>query len=201
MAKTTFEEEVYLRALTGRLVGKAIGDLGANKLAVVAHKNIICSSIATATEVAFLDETDGVVHHFIYEEAEDVVNRVAKFSPEVVLIQMGGESEVEKIKGDFKALLKKMADREIPADLVVHVRTFASGAFDEALKDERIKGYLTNIGVYIYTVDFDRGRFILNEAIFDGEGYYLHPILEYHVSMEHADLLNRSLKNRTLRWG
>lgn len=32
MAKTTFEEEIYLRALTGRLVGKALADLGSTRL-------------------------------------------------------------------------------------------------------------------------------------------------------------------------
>ena len=34
-ALATFEEKIYLRALTGRLVGKALADLGVNKLVAV----------------------------------------------------------------------------------------------------------------------------------------------------------------------
>ena len=92
MALTTFEEEIYLRALTGRLVGKALADLGVNKLAVVAPKNIICSSIATATEAAFLDHSGGVTYHFMVElgkNEEEVAKRVKEFGAQV-LLQFGG---------------------------------------------------------------------------------------------------------------
>ncbi len=200
MALTTFEEEIYLRALTGRVVGRAIADLGANKVAVVAGKNIICSSIATATEAAFLDKAEGRVYHFLYEDnAEELASRLLEYGPELTLIQFGGESSKEEVIASFKDLVKALARKQLWSDLLIHVRTFAAGAFDEALKDEEVKAYLSNVGLYVYTVDFDKGLFLLNEIVLDEEaekGYHLTPILEYSLTLEHVDLLNRSLKDR-----
>jgi len=85
MIKTTFEEKIYLRALTGRLVGKALADLGLNKVAVVASRNIICSSIATATKVTFTTLSGGVTYHFLAEKGKEaeIAERVKEFAPQV----------------------------------------------------------------------------------------------------------------------
>ncbi|WP_297512906.1 hypothetical protein [Thermococcus sp.] len=115
MAKTTFEEEIYLRALTGRLVGKALADLGLNKVTVVASRNIICSSIATATEATFITLSGGVTCHFL-------------------------------------------AEKDVPGAFVVHVRIFAAGGLAEALKDEKIREYLSKKDLFVYTVGFDEDK-------------------------------------------
>ena len=117
MPLTTFEEEIYLRALTGRLVGIAVAKLGVNKLAVVAPKNIICSSIATATEAAFLDHSGGVTYHFMVElggNEEEVAKRLKEFNAQAVLLQFGGEDPIEKVKESFVKLLKAMAKEGVP---------------------------------------------------------------------------------------
>ncbi|MEB3860700.1 MAG: hypothetical protein GSR84_00590 [Desulfurococcales archaeon] len=202
MPLTTFEEEIYLRALTGRLVGKALADLGANKLAVVAPKNIICSSIATATEATFIEAGNGVTYHFMVEtganEAE-VAERLAKFAPQVTLLQFGGESPIEEVRRSFVALLKEMAARRVPGDVVVHVRIFAAKGLDEALQNPEVREYLRTRNVYVYTVGFDEGKVYINRIAINEDGSYaLEKIREYQVTLEHADLLNRSIKNRRL---
>ncbi len=202
MPLTTFEEEIYLRALTGRLVGKALADLGVNKLAVVAPKNIICSSIATATEATFIEASNGVTYHYMVEpeanEAE-IAERLASFTPQVTLLQFGGETPIEIVKRSFVKLLKEMAAKRVPGDVVVHVRIFAAKGFDEALKDPEVREYLRTRNVYVYTVGFDEGKVYINRIVINEDSTYtLDKIREYQVTLEHADLLNRSIKNRRL---
>ena len=199
MPLTTFEEEIYLRALTGRMVGKAVSDLGVNKLAVVAPRNIICSSIATATEAAFLDYSGGVTYHFLVEPGKEaeIAGRLVEFKPQATLLQFGGETPIEETKKSFVELMKQMAEKNVPGDIVVHVRIFAAGGFAEAVKDEKVKKYLQERNVLVYTVDFDKGKVLVNKIEL-GDELKLVPIREYHVTLEHADLLNRSLKDRRI---
>ncbi len=199
MPLTTFEEEIYLRALTGRLVGIALSQLGVNKLAVVAPKNIICSSIAAATEAAFLDHSGGVTYHFMVElgknEAE-IAKRLKEFGAEVVLLQFGGEDPIEKVKESFAALLKAMAEEDVPGAIVFHVRIFAAGGVAKAIEDPKVKEYLGKKDLFVYTVGFDEGKVYVNKVKIEGNEFKLEKIKEYHVTLEHADLLNRSLKDR-----
>ncbi len=199
MPLTTFEEEIYLRALTGRLVGKAVADLGINKLAVVAPKNIICSSIATATEASFLDNSGGVTRHFLIEinkNEDEVARRLKEFKAEAVLLQFGGEDPIEEVKKSFVKLLKSMANEGVPGAIVFHVRIFAAGGVKEALSDSLIKDYLSKRPLFVYTVDFDNGKVYVNKMVLSDGEIKLEKIKEYQVTLEHADLLNRSLKDR-----
>jgi hypothetical protein len=197
---TTFEEEIYLRALTGRLVGIAIAKLGVNKLAVVAPRNIICSSIATATEASFIDHSGGVTYHFTVEPGrneEDVAERLKRFGAQVVLLQFGGETPIEEVKKSFVNLLKAMASKNVPGAIVFHVRIYAAGGVAEALKDRDVLEYLKSKDLYVYTVGFDEGKVYVNKIEIDAEGELkLNKLAEYQVTLEHADLLNRSLKDR-----
>ncbi len=199
MALTNFEEEIYLRALTGRMVGKAIADLGINKLAVVAPKNIICSSIAAATEASFLDHSGGVTYHFMVElgkNEEEIAGRLKDYGAQAVLLQFGGEDPIEEVKKSFITLLKASVKKNVPGAIVFHVRIFAAGGLAEALKDAEIKSYLANKDLYVYTVGFEEGKVYVNKIILEAESIKLEKIKEYQVTLEHADLLNRSLKNR-----
>jgi len=199
MPLTTFEEEIYLRALTGRMVGKAIADLNINKLAVVAPKNIICSSIATATEAAFIDHSGGVTYHFMVElgkNEEEIAKRLKDFNAQVVLLQFGGESPIDQVKASFVKLLKAMAKENVPGAIVFHVRIFAAGGVKEAIADEEIKKYLEGKDLFVYTVGFDEGKVYVNKVAIEGGELKLQKLTEYHVTLEHADLLNRSLKDR-----
>ncbi len=197
MPLTTFEEEIYLRALTGRMVGKAIADLGINKLAVVAPKNIICSSIATATEAAFLDHSGGVTYHFLVDNnEEEIAKRLKEFAAQVVLLQFGGETPIEETKKSFVKLLQAMAKENVPGAIVFHVRIFAAGGVKEAIADEAVKTYLEGKDLFVYTVGFDEGKVYVNKMKIENGEIKLEKLTEYHVTLEHADLLNRSLKDR-----
>ncbi len=198
MPLTTFEEEIYLRALTGRLVGKALADLGLNKLAVVASRNVICSSIAAATEATFITLSGGVTYHFMAESGSEgeLAKRLREFSAQAVLLQFGGETPIEDTKRSFVRLLRAMAEEEVPGSLIIHVRIFAAGGLKEALEGEKVRKYLESRDVFVYTVGFDEGKVYVNKVSIPS--LELMRLAEYHVTLEHADLLNRSLKDRRI---
>ncbi len=200
MAKTTFEEEIYLRALTGRLVGKALADLGLNKVAVVASRNVICSSIATATEATFITLGGGVTYHFLAEKGKEaeLAERVKAFAPQATVLQFGGETPIEETKEIFVETLRQFAGKEVPGAFVIHVRIFAAGGLAKALEDEKIREYLSKKDLFVYTVGFDEGKVYVNKIVLDGKEIKLEKIAEYQVTLEHADLLNRSLKDRSV---
>lgn len=202
MAKTTFGEEVYLRALTGRYVGEyVLRDYV--EVAVISPKNIICNSISAAAEATFVSKTGGRAIHLIAEQEtlDRMMEELEKFRPEAIVLMFGGETPIEETKKLFIEVLKKLAHSDIDSDLIVHVRIFAAGGLQEALKDEDIREYLIEQTVLVYTVDLDRGLFKINLAIISESGELeLHKLEQYVVSVEHAELLNRSLRDKTLQW-
>ena len=202
MAKTTFAEEIYLRALTGKVVGEHVLSVY-NKVAVVSIKNIICSSISAAAEAAFVMKTQGRAAHFIVEEgdADNVAREVAEFDPNAVILMFGGETPIEDTKKLFVETLKALSSLDLDTDIIVHVRIFAAGGLTEAVKDKDIAEFLNDREVYVYTVDFDKGLIILNDVFLEDNGeVVLSKLSEIPVTLEHADLLNRSLKDRTISW-
>lgn len=45
---------------------------------------------------------------------------------------------------------------------------------------------------------FDEGKVYVNKILLNGSDIKLEKIAEYQVTLEHADLLNRSLKDRSV---
>ncbi|WP_367883669.1 hypothetical protein [Thermococcus peptonophilus] len=104
---------------------------------------------------------------------------------------------IEETKRIFVETLRQFAEQDVPGGaFVIHVRIFAAGGLAEALKDEKIREYLGKKDLFVYTVGFDEGKVYVNKILLDGEEIKLEKIAEYQVTLEHADLLNRSLKDR-----
>ncbi len=202
MAKTSFGEEIYLRALTGKMVGELLLS-EYNKVAVISPKNIICAAISAAAEAAFVSASGGRAAHFIAEKGKlgEMVEKVKEFSPEAVVLMFGGETPIEETKELFVETLREMATQALEAELIFHVRIFAASGLEEAVKEEAIKDYLRNSVLFVYTVDLEKGLLLYNALDVDEEGgLYVEKLEEYPVSAEHAELLNRSLRDRTIAW-
>ncbi|MCD6171735.1 MAG: hypothetical protein J7J36_04905 [Thermoplasmata archaeon] len=198
--KTTIAEEIYLRALTGRLVGE---DLLAsyNKVAVVSMKNIICSAMVGASIASFVSQTGGRASHFIVEEGKekDVANQLEQYDGEAIILLFGGETPTEKAKKLFSNLLGEMAVHGIVADLIIHIRIFTAGGLDNAIKNNDVMQYLKERNVYVYTFDLDNGMMLIHEIELE-EDITLHKIAELPITCEHANLLNKSLRNKEITW-
>lgn len=143
-----------------------------------------------------------MTYHFLAEAGKeaDIAKRVKEFAPpQVTVLQFGGETPpIEETKKIFVETLRQFAEQDVPGAFVVHVRIFAAGGLAEALKDEKIREYLGKKDLFVYTVGFDEGKVYVNKILLDGEEIKLENIAEYQVTLEHADLLNRSLKDRSV---
>jgi hypothetical protein len=203
MAKTTFSEEIYLRALTGKVIAKSVlADY--SKLAVISPKNIICSSLSAACEAVYSEITDAPAMHFTVESGniQQTIDEVMEFQPDGILLMFGGETPIEETKKLFVDTLKALAQAEANADVIVHVRIFAAGGLHEAIKDKEIKSYLDEVAfASVYTFDLDNGKFVYSDALFtDTDEIILEKNFEIPITLEHADLLNRSLRDLTYEW-
>jgi len=202
MAKTNLEEEIHLRALTGIYVGQFVLD-SYTKVAVISQGNIICSSLSAASEAVFVSDTGGRTAHFIAENRSvpRIVKSVQEFAPQAILLMFGGETPMEETKKLFVEVLEKMAKAELEGDIILNVRIFAAGGLQDSLKKPKIKEYLLNREIIVYTFDLNIGLFFVNWVEMDDEGKIsLEKIEEYPVTAEHADLLNRSIRDRKLSW-
>ncbi|MCD6512570.1 MAG: hypothetical protein J7K61_03090 [Thermoplasmata archaeon] len=200
MAITTFAEEIYLCALTGRVVGEHLL-AGYDKIAVIGMKNILCSSMAAAIEASYVSKSGGRAWHFVAEKGDEekLARELAEYDAEAIAMMFTGESDIEETKEIFINVLKEMAEGDIIADIIIHARIYASGILMEAIEDEKIHAFLRERNIYVYTISLDDGFILVNEADFD-EGLELHRLAEIPVTVEHAILLNKSLKNRMIKW-
>jgi hypothetical protein len=202
MAKTTFSEEIYLRALTGKIVGSHVLS-GYNKIAVVSVKNTICSALSAAAEAVYSAETGGKAAHFTVEKekVKEAIENVSAFNPDAILLMFGGETPIEETKALFTETLQELAETNREFDIIVHVRIFAAGGLQEAIKSEEILAYLQNNNVTVYTVDFEKGELLYNDIYLpDADTIKLEKIAEVPLTVEHADLLNRSLRDKKVNW-
>jgi hypothetical protein len=201
MAKTTFSEEIYLRALTGKVIAEHVLD-DYKKLAIISVKNTICAAISAATEAVFVSKTGGRAAHYFVEEnnVEDVIQAVGEFDPDGVVLMFGGETPIEETKKLFVKTMEAIAKEEPDYDVILHVRIFAAGGLQEALKVPVVQEFADENELGVYTVDLDNGLFVFSSIHVEDQDFHLEKILEVPVTAEHAELLNLSLRDKTLTW-
>lgn len=201
MAKTTFSEEIYLRALTGKVVAENVLD-DYKKMAIISVKNTICASISAATEAVFVSKTGGRAAHFFIENdnVEQVIQQAIEFDPDGVVLMFGGETPIEETKKLFVKTMEVIARENPEFDVILHVRIFAAGGLQEALKIQAVQDYAEENEMGVYTVDLDTGLLIFSSLHVEDQEFHLHKILEVPVTAEHAELLNRSLRDKTIQW-
>jgi hypothetical protein len=201
MAKTTFSEEIYLRALTGKVIAEHVLD-DYKKMAIISVKNTICAAISAATEAVFVSKTGGRAAHYFVEEnnVEDVIQAVGEFDPDGVVLMFGGETPIEETKKLFVKTMEAIAKEEPDYDVILHVRIFAAGGLQEALKVPVVQEFAEENELGVYTVDLDNGLFIFSSIHVEDQDFHLEKILEVPVTAEHAELLNLSLRDKTLTW-
>jgi len=199
MAKLTLAEQYTLRGLTGRIVGEVLSDAyGIPSLGLVTNKTYICSSLAGAVEAAFLADKGGLgrVLTALTEKPEDAAAAVKQLEgANTVMLAYGGEADAETNYALTKAFLKAAAEADLDADLFFHVRIWVPGFVKKAVQeDPQIAEYLQDRALGSFTFDLDRGVFVFHAVEVGDEGKVeSEPLLEVPLSVEHTDLLRRSL--------
>ncbi|WP_457636891.1 hypothetical protein [Oceanithermus sp.] len=199
MANLSLAEQYTLRGLTGRIVGEVLADAyGIPSLGIVTNKTYICASLTGAIEAAFLADRGGLgrVTTAISEKPEDAAAAVkALAGSNTVMLAYGGEADGETNYALTKAFLEAAAEADLEADLFFHVRIWAPGFVKKAVEEsKKIADYLKERTLGAFGFDLERGVFIFHAVEVTDEGQVVsEPILETPLSVEHADLLKRSL--------
>jgi len=191
-------EEVYLRALTGYLVGaELVSDI--DRLAIIALPDRICMALAAAVAASYISKngyaaSEGRVR--VFEYAEGVAKRaVSEFKPSGVLVIFGGEAPLAEVREAFAKTLEDLRESGFSGTLVVHVRILlATDRLKSVAADPRLAGYLASLReVRTFTADLATGKFEFHRVSLSGGAPAFEKYGEAALTAEHVALLKASL--------
>jgi|GEM_PF-3727418 len=195
-----FSEMVELRVLTGQVVGyRALRDY--NRVAFIAMKNLLCTAIASSMESSYISATGGECRYFVLDEDyEDTADEVEKYSPNLIVVFVGGSKEFDSLREVLYNLFAALAKREIDSDFMFHLYTSQKVGLDVLREDEDIRNYLADKRLMTYTANFDDGLVEIRDLyLLEGE-IYSEVVEEYPISFRHTRIFNQGLKGRIVRF-
>ncbi|MGC9071690.1 MAG: hypothetical protein ACP5HK_03215 [Acidilobus sp.] len=192
-------EEVYLRALTGRLVGRELFK-GYNRIAIISYPDRVCESIAAAAAVAYLERFGygpSKVTVFDYQpDVDSLADKVVRWMPEAVYMAFGGEQKMADVNDMTIKVLKALARKGFKGALLIHVRAWlATKQFSTVTSDAELKAYLRSLKeIRLFTADANAKKFFFNMVKVNEDGSFsLTRYSEEEITDEHAQLLKLSL--------
>jgi|GEM_PF-291402 len=205
VSRASLDEEVYLRALTGRLVGLHLFE-GVNKLLILSHPDRICDSISAAAIVAFFDRVgygEGKVKVVSFDGTQKIGDQVVHFDPDGIYLAFGGEERMTEVGDVTMEALKQLMAAGYRGSLLIHVRVWlATKQLSFALSRGDLLQWLKGLReIRVFTADASARKFYFFRVQV-GEGKTeLYKYAEEDITQEHAELLKRSLPPpRRLRW-
>lgn len=193
------DEELYLRSLTGRLVGENLFD-GFRKIAVITYPDRICSAMASTAITSFSFFTgyrDGIGRVYVYDEKnlDSIARAVVEGGFEAVYIAYGGEQKMSVVAQAAQKTLDALRRAGFSGALLIHVRTWlATKQLSLVLADENIAGWLERLPeIRVFTADLGAGKFLFHRVKIDGRKAVLSLYREALLTREHIDLLKRSI--------
>jgi len=191
-------EEVYLRVLTGYLVGRNLLE-NTDRVAIITLPDRICLSIAASVATSLISkrgysESEGKIR--IYEYRRESIRRaVNDFKPDTVILLYGGEHSLQEVKEAFINTLKELSENGFKGTLIIHVRILlATNKLNDILGDAGLVEYLNSLGeVRTFTADLSQGKFIYHRVKFTPREVVMEKIGESNLTSEHISLLKASL--------
>jgi len=191
-------EDIYLRSLTGRLIGEHLFD-GYRKIAIITFPDRICSALVAATLSSYTYYTgysDNIGAVFTYDDNfGETAKKVATGSFDAVFIAYGGEQKLSTVNEAFKMTLKALMNAGYKRGMVIHVRVWlASKQLSTVLQDERLSGWLESLPeIRVLTADLDLKKFIFNKVKINNGKLTMTPYREALLTDEHVELLRKSI--------
>ena len=198
MSNLTFPQELFLRTLTGKEVGRHLLS-EFNKLVFISAKNMLCTSLASAAQASFMAETGGRCIHLLAEEdnMQTMVKSAQAEHPDAVVLIFGGEAPLAQSKRLFVETVNALADADMQTEIVVHVRMFAEGGIELAAENQEVLDYLMDRDVLVYSFDIAEGLMHWNLLHWSEQfAPELVPIAEFPLTHEHTRLLSLSLRGK-----
>lgn len=198
-SRASLEQEIYLRSLTGYLVGQNLLE-GFKKVAVVTYPDRICSAMAAALVTSYLasgNYRDEAATVFTYEEGkeQEIARRIVEINPDVVYIAFGGEQKLSYVAEITRRLISALSKTGYRGALAIHVRTWlATKQLSTVLADESLRSYLATLReIRLFTADVPNRKFIFHKVKIEGGAAKPEKYREVQITEEHAKLLSISL--------
>jgi len=191
-------EELYLRSLTGRLVGEHLFD-GYRKVAVITYPDRICAGMATAALTSFTyygGYRDGVGVVYTYDEnIGETAEKISSSDFEVVYISYGGEQKLSTVNEATIKTFRALMESGYRKALAIHVRVWiATKQLSTVLSDDKIRGWLESLPeIRVFTADLNAKKFFFNRVKIAEGKPALTSYREVLLTDEHVDLLKRSI--------
>ncbi len=197
--KLSIGEEVYLRGLTGRLVGIYLFK-GFNKVAILTYPDRICESISSAAAVSYLDSygyAENKIKVFDYSENIDtVIKNIVNWNPEAIYLAFGGEQKMANVNDMTIKVLDSLRKNGFKGNILIHVRVWlATKQFSTIVSNNELREYLMSIqGLRLFTADANSKKFMFHYILISKDGKVtLNKYAETDITQEHSDLLKLSL--------
>lgn len=192
-------KELYLRSLTGRLVGEHLFD-GLKRVAVLTYPDRICAAMAASALTSFTYVTgyrDGIGAVFTYEKEriEEIAKEIVEEKFEAVYISYGGEQKLSTVNEATIETLKALAKARFKGVLAIHVRVWlATKQLSTVLSHEDLKKYLEQLPeIRVFTADIPNKKFLFHRVKLSEGKTSLATYRECLLTDEHVDLLKGSI--------
>jgi hypothetical protein len=198
-SRATLPEEIYLRSLTGYLVGQNLLE-GYKKVAVITYPDRICSAMAAALMTSYIAKgnyRDGAGVVFTYEEGKgaEIAAKVKEYGADIVYIAYGGEQKISYVAEITKKTIAALAQAGYKGTLGIHVRAWlATKQLSNVLADKTLADYLASLPeIRLFTADVPNRKFLFHKVKIEGGAAKLEKYREVEITAEHAKLLSISL--------
>ncbi|KJE48621.1 MULTISPECIES: hypothetical protein [Acidiplasma] len=195
-SRASLEQEVYLRALTGRLVG-IYEFQGFKKIAIISYPDRICESISAAAAVAYLDKygySENKINVFDYDnDINKTAEKITRENYDAVYIALGGEQKMSDVAKMFNSTLTALKNAGYKHALLIHVRTWLATKQLSTLDESSMEYIMSLPEVRLFTADPSAKKFFFHNVKFDGKKPKPEKYAEEDITQEHANLLKISL--------
>jgi len=199
MSLLSIGEEIYLRVLTGKIVGENILD-GVNRVALVIYPDRICSAMSAATLSSFIGkvgykENIGMVYLY-KEDFEKLKANIKKY--DALMLLFGGEQRISEVVEEAVETIRFLKDIKYYGILIFHTRTFiATDRLFKIIENKDLMEYLSKLKeIRTFTVDLDNKKFVFNRIKIKDGKIELEKFNEVQLTEEHISLLKKSLPKK-----
>ncbi|ACB40361.1 hypothetical protein [Pyrobaculum neutrophilum] len=198
-SRASLEQEIYLRSLTGYLVGQNLLE-GYKRVAVITYPDRICSAMAAALATSYIAKgnyRDEAAAVFTYEDGKEaeVAKKVVDYKPDIVYLSFGGEQKLSYVAEITKKILSALSQAGYKGALGIHVRVWlATKQLSAVLADKKLADYLASLKeVRLFTADVPNRKFLFHKVKIEGGAAKPEKYKEVEITAEHAKLLSISL--------
>lgn len=199
ISHASLDQEIYLRSLTGYLVGRhLLTDF--RRVAVLAHPDRICSAMAAAALASYeasgnYRDAAGAVFLMEQGKEDDAAGAVVKYGADAAYLSFGGEQRMSEVASLTARAVGALARAGYRGALLIHVRAWlATKQLSSLLSDPALAAYLRELrDIRVFTADAAVRKFFFNRVHIGESGAALERYAEAEITKEHADLLRISL--------